>query len=197
MTGVRAVSRVGLLVLALGLLTACAVPGRAPGVVRYDLGLAVAEPVAATASLPSLALNVQASAGLDGAAMHYRLSYADARQLHAYALARWRQAPAELVQQRLHAALSRHYALRQPGSGAGRELKVSLEEFSQVFVAPDQSQGVLRLRISVLQASQLVAQRDVVIERPAPSPDAAGGVQALAAATDAAVIELLPWLLAQ
>ena len=38
------------------------------------------------------------------------------------------------------------------------------------------------------------AQRMVVAQRPAPSPDAPGGVRALGDATDAAVDELLQWL---
>ena len=40
----------------------------------------------------------------------------------------------------------------------------------------------------------MMAQRTVVVQRPAPSADAAGGVRALGAATDAAVDELAQWL---
>ena len=40
----------------------------------------------------------------------------------------------------------------------------------------------------------LVAQRTLAVQRPAPSLDAAGGVRALSAATDAAIDELAQWL---
>lgn len=202
MTGVWLACRVVLVCAALGVLAACALPERAPSLARYDFGASAATPAIASARLlPSLAISVQAAPVLDGTAMRYRLMYADVLQLRSYALSRWTLPPAELVQQRVREALSRQYVLRQPGAGAGRELRIALEEFSQVFAAPDQSKGVLRLRMTLLQASskesQVMAQRDLVIERPAPSLDAAGGAHALAAATDAAVAELLPWLLSQ
>jgi cholesterol transport system auxiliary component len=37
----------------------------------------------------------------------------------------------------------------------------------------------------------------VIVQRPAPSADAAGGVRALSAATDAAAEELVDWLAQQ
>jgi cholesterol transport system auxiliary component len=41
---------------------------------------------------------------------------------------------------------------------------------------------------------KLVGQRNVIVQRPAPSSDAPGGVQALTAATDAAIEEIDQWL---
>lgn len=77
-------------------------------------------------------------------------------------------------------------------------LHLDIDEFSQQFQSADASRGVLRLRASLLRsgsgAEQVLAQREYLIERPAPGADAAGGVQALAAATDAAVTELVQWL---
>lgn len=185
--------------LAAALLTACALPERAPAPLRYDFGppgAAAAE--AAPAARPPLALRLQASPALDTPAMLYRLGYADAQQLRAYGQSRWAMVPAELVQQRLREGLGREYALLPADGGGPRLLYLELEEFSQLFTAPAESSGLLRLRASVLQRTaggeQLLAQRVLQVQRPAATPDAAGGVRALTAATDAAVAELAQWL---
>jgi len=41
----------------------------------------------------------------------------------------------------------------------------------------------------------LASKRSVIVQRPAPTADASGGVRALTAATDAAVQEIDAWLL--
>jgi cholesterol transport system auxiliary component len=184
---------------ALLLLSACALPERAPAPQRYDFGPAtVSADADAPAARPVLALRVQSSAALEGTAMLYRLAYADAQQLRAYAQSRWVMAPAELLQQRLRAGLARHYTLPPPGEGGARLLYIELEEFSQQFTAPAESHGLLRLRASVVQRTatgdQLLAQRELQLQQPAASADAPGGVRALAAASDAAVAELVQWL---
>ena len=77
-------------------------------------------------------------------------------------------------------------------------LRVELEEFSQLFDSATASTGLLRLRATAVQASsrgeKLLGQRSIIVQRPAPSADAAGGVRALTAATDAAVEEIDQWL---
>ncbi len=184
------------------LLTACALPERAPAPLHYDFG----PPVAITSASPSdlrpvLALRVQASPALDSPAMLYRLAYADAQQLRAYSQARWAMAPAELLQQRVREGLGRSFALPPSGEAAPRVLHIELEEFSQLFTAAQESSGLLRLRASLLQRTaaceQLLAQRELQLQQPAASADAAGGVRALGAATDAAVTELVLWLQTQ
>ena len=195
---VTAVTRWSWLLMAT-LLSACALPERALAPLRYDFG----PPVATTSASPSgqravLALRVQASPALDGPAMLYRLAYADAQQLRAYSQSRWALAPAELVQQRLREGLGRSFALPPAGESAPRLVHVELEEFSQLFTAPQESSGLLRLRVSLLQRSaggeQLLAQRDWQLQQPAPSADAAGGVRALNVATETVVTELVQWL---
>lgn len=191
--------------LVLGLLAGlggCAVPERAAGPTLYDFGVAgspaQAAPNAASAQLPALALSLQASSALEGPAIYYRLGYADAQQLRAYTLARWTMPPGELVQQRVREGLGRQYTVLRPGEGAQRLLQLELEEFSQVFEAPAQSSGLVRWRATLRQrqatGERLLAQRSFVVQRPAPSADAAGGVRALGAAVDAAVTELVQWL---
>ncbi len=191
------------LVLSVALLTACAgLPERAPAPVRYDFGPASGGAVPAAASLrPLLALRVQASPALDSPAMLYRLAYADAQQLRAYSQARWALLPAELLHQRLRDGLGRSFSLLPVGETAPRVLHVELDEFSQLFTAPQESSGLLRLRVSVLERTaggeQLLAQRDWQLQQPAPSADAAGGVRALHAATEMVVTELVQWLQTQ
>ena len=77
-------------------------------------------------------------------------------------------------------------------------LRVELEEFTQLFESPTASTGLLRLRATALRASpqgeKLLGQRSFIVQRPAPSADAAGGVRALTAATDAVVEEVEQWL---
>lgn len=188
-----------LLTVPVVLLAACAaLPERAPAPLRYDFGpsaAVLAQPAPGTR--PLLALRVQASPALDGPAMLYRLAYADAQQLRAYSQSRWAMAPAELVQQRLREGLGRQFVLPS-GDVAPRLLLIELEEFSQLFSSPEQSAGLLRLRATLLQRTaggeQLLAQRELQLQQPAASADAAGGVRALGAATDAAVTELVQWL---
>lgn len=188
------------LVLA-GALSGCALPQRGPSPLLYDFGVRTpsAMPAApAAAALPALAVTVQATPAFDGNAMLYRLAYADGQQLRAYTQARWAMPPAELVQQRLREGLSGQFTVLRPGEDAPRVLQLELEEFSQVFDATDKSSGQLRLRATVRQrlpsGERMMAQRTVVVKRPAPSADAAGGVRALSTATDAAVDELAQWL---
>ena len=186
-----------LIVVSALLLSACAaLPERAVAPQRYDFGPPAA-PVAVAAQRPPLGLRVQASLALEGTAMLYRLAYADAQQLRAYTQARWAMAPAELLAQRLRSGLGRDYTLPPEGEGASRVLHVTLEEFSQVYTAPEQSHGLLRLRVSLLQDGRLLAQRELQLQQPAARADAAAGVRALGATVDAMVTELVQWLQTQ
>ena len=190
-------------------LTGCALPDKAARPMSYDFGPGplTTPPSDRRAPLPPLVLaEVQAGPALGSPAMLYRLLYADAKQLQPYALARWSMPPAELLRQRLADTLGQRRALLGPGDGASTStgmttLRLTLEEFSQLFDSPQQSRGLLRLRATVSQAGpggeQLLAQRSIIVQRPAPSADAAGGVRALSAATDAAAEELVAWLAQQ
>ena len=160
---------------------------------------------------------------LDNTALLYRLTYANDQQLRPYAGARWSTPPAQLVRQRLREKLSERrpvfgardgLALARPVAPAlpgarpvasdgtpetlPLRLRLELEEFSHLFTAPEASVGVIRLRATLIDISRggerLVGQRHIVVQRPATSSDAPGGVRALTAATDAAIDELDQWL---
>jgi cholesterol transport system auxiliary component len=191
-------------------LTGCATPDRPTRAALYDLGAgaAVPQPAAQNSALAPIALpDVDASGSLEGTAMLYRLGYADANELRPYAHARWSAPPALLVRQRLRQQLGRDRAVLdfaesaamvRTGGVAPRILRIDLEEFSQSFESQSQSSGLVRLRATLLDntaaGEKLVAQRSFVVQRPAPTADAGGGVRALAAATDAAAEEVAQWL---
>jgi len=199
--------------LACGLLLAacfsgCALVDKPSRAMVYDFGPGAPDaPVAkATDSLGVLALSeVEADSALDDKAVLYRLIYTDAQQLLPYAQARWSMAPAQLVRQRLREVLGLRRTVLSPGDGnlTGSKpvmvLRVQLEEFSQLFDAPGQSSGLVRLRATLVQASpgedRLLGQRSFAVQRPAPTPDARGGVRALTAATNTAVEEIEQWLM--
>ena len=210
-TGFSAMCGIGLLFLFL--LSACAVPGPTPRAAIYDFGPGplTTEASTETAKLPSLVIEmVDINPALDSTAMLYRLAYADSQQLRPYSLARWSMTPTQLLRQRLRAHLAQRYTLVTPGDEAERasapraaarpllSLRIELEEFSQLFSAPESSVGLLRLRATVAPAGGAtgphVAQRSVIMQRSAPSPDAPGGARALSAAVDAAAQDLERWL---
>jgi len=184
-----------------------------PDVYDFGPGAVAATPPAYTAgaaqALPPLALADIETVGLPEAssALLYRLAYANAQQLQPYTQARWSQPPATLMQQALRERLGRQRAVLSGDDGLatllgqGRMptvLRAQLEEFSQVFDAPQQSHALVHLRVSVADGSMrgetLVAQRLFVVQRPAATPDAAGGARALAEAAAQAADELSLWL---
>ena len=151
--------------------------------------------------------DIDAAGALEGTAVLYRLGYADNHQLRPYAQARWSAPPPQLVRQRLREQIGRDRIVLNPGEGAAlarsggllpRALRIELEEFSHYFESPARSVGLLRLRATLLEntagGEKLLAQRNVVVQRPAPTADAAGGVRGLTAAVDAAADELVQWL---
>lgn len=194
------------------LLAGCkALPDKPVRPTLYDFGPVA--PTAAVAAAPTsparsaLVLpEVEVSGILETPALLYRLGYDDPHQLRPYAFARWSGPPGELVRQRLRDVLGRERAVLDPAAGAAIArrgtpppvLRVELEEFSQLFDAPNDSKGVLRLRCTLLEntagGERLVAQRSFEVQRPAPSADATGGVRALTAATEAAAQDIARWL---
>lgn len=177
--------------------------------VLYDLGPGQLAPAVEQPPLPALALaDVQSAGPVDGStAVHYRLAYADARQLRPYQSARWSQPPAQLLEQRLRAVLGERRAVlradkaliaARQGQAPTAVLRVELEEFSQIFTSEQGSTGVVRLRATLVEPTptgeQLLGQRLFVAQQAATSADAAGGTRALAEATQQAAQALAQWL---
>ncbi|WP_341916827.1 ABC-type transport auxiliary lipoprotein family protein [Polaromonas sp. YR568] len=210
----RVGGRFGLMVLVVLALGACsALPDKPLRAALYDFGpgLSSTQPATRQAPLPPLALSDISTPGgaLDNQAVLYRLAYADAQQLRPYSQARWSMPPAQLVRQRLRETLGRDRAIFNAGEGPAlnrsaalgatpRTLQLQLEEFSHLFQSPASSTGLVRLHATLVEntpsGEKLLAQRYFTVQRPATSADAAGGVRALTAATDAAIEEISQWL---
>ncbi|MEO6017107.1 MAG: ABC-type transport auxiliary lipoprotein family protein [Polaromonas sp.] len=198
--------------LAIVVLGGCSgLPDKPTRATMYDFGPGpLTAPATRQAPLPPLALDQIATAGgaLDNMAVLYRLGYADAQQLRPYAQARWSMPPAQLVRQRLVDQLGQRRAIFHAGAPLALNrsqnaalpllLRLDLDEFSQLFTAPEASVGLIRLRATLVEVTpageKLLGQRNVVVQRPAPTGDAPGGVRALTAATDAAIEEIDQWL---
>ena len=116
--------------------------------------------------------------------------------------------PAQLVRQRLRERLSQRRVVLNAREGVALNrvqnaslpmLRLELEEFSQLFSAPDASVGLIRLHATLVDITpageKLVGQRSFGVQRPASSADAPGGVRALTEATEAAIEEIEQWLL--
>ncbi|MFZ2974362.1 MAG: ABC-type transport auxiliary lipoprotein family protein [Ferribacterium limneticum] len=175
------------------LLSACFTAGKRGGdspLAIYDFGTAPASLLATPRKQP-LALEVRAPLWFDSQGIDYRLAYVDVARLREYARARWAGPPAQMIQQRLMQQLD--YSIS--GQGQARcVVRVEITEFSQVFITPESSKGVLQGRATLLDRSRRqVAELDLKIEKSAVSQDARGGVGALSSAVEQLAADLLAW----
>lgn len=193
-------ARLGLALL-LGTLAACGTP--APRITVYDFGPgATSVPLSnRMAPLPPVLLaEVEAAPSLDTTAVLYRLAYADAQQLRPYAQARWSMPPSQLLRQRLREILGQRRSVLAPLDAVAPgtlTLRIELEEFSQLFSTPQNSAALVRLRATLGRSgnpAKPLAQTAFVLQIPSGSADAAGGVRALAEASDAVVLQLGEWM---
>jgi cholesterol transport system auxiliary component len=161
---------------------------KAPPKTEFDFG-----PEPSASDSPALTeaqlviFDVSAPAWMDGTAMYYRLAYQNAAVPLPYAESEWVMSPAALLTQRLRSSAAVY------GDGGARLVGVhtpavyrvhsELLEFEQIFDAPGRSHGVLRLR-ATLESDGVWTQRTFAIDRPAPTPNAAGGVTALVECTE-------------
>lgn len=178
------------------LVAGCATPQPPAPKAVYDFGPMLSASAAAQGTrAAAVALpEIEAGAGLDSPALLYRLQYDNAQQLRPYASARWSVPPSQLVRTRLRDTLAAQGPVLATEGYSPWVLRIELDEFSQLFSSPQQSEGVVRLRVSLLKNEQLAAQTTLLARAAAPSQDAAGGVRALTAATDEAVRQLASWL---
>jgi len=187
-----------------------ALPDKPARATLYDFGPGIAATSATTApaALPTLALaEFESNSRLDGTQILYRLGYADANELRPYGQSRWSQPPAQLLRQRLRDTLAERRTVLGPEESATiarskgevpDTLRISLDEFSHYFDSASSSVGLVRLRATLIRGTtggdRVLGQRIFTVRRPAPSADAPGGVKALAAASDAAVAEVVQWV---
>ena len=181
--------------LAFGVLAAgCAGNPAAISDIRYDLG--PPSPAASAGTLPAVkVLDVTASDNLESDKLIYRLSYADAQQTASYANSHWTMAPSQPLTQRLRGALSSRGTVLTGADGVHAPvLKVDLSEFEQVFDSQSESHAAVTARATLTQNGKVIGQRTFIARAPSSSADAAGGAQALAAASDDLVAQISAWL---
>ena len=120
------------------------------------------------------------------------------------------QPPAQLLQQRLREQLGQRRPVLTADQGAAQArnpaangqlpwvLTVELEEFSQIFSSPTASAGIVRVRATVVDlgrtGQQLRGQRVFIVQQPARTADAAGGVAALTSAATQVASDVEQWL---
>ena len=187
-------------VLLTGVLAAgCAAHAPAPEVYDFD----AIEPAPAPATQLNASITVppvSAPTWLATTAVSYRLGFSPPYVPRAYAHSRWVAPPAELLTARLRQLLAVANAgftlTRGAVAAGGYRLDVTLEQLEQVYSAPDVSRSLVSLRATLSSArdGHVLAQRSFQAGRPAPSPNAAGGVRALVQGSDECLAEMLRWL---
>ncbi|HZW11730.1 MAG TPA: ABC-type transport auxiliary lipoprotein family protein [Noviherbaspirillum sp.] len=184
-------------IVAMLLAAGCAGNQSSPTTV-YDLGPLDTRQATAIPGLPPVAIaEIQGPGWLDSTLIFYRLNYSNTQQPKPYAHARWTMPPAQLLLQRLKVRITQAGGVAVAASHGATNvpvLRVEADEFSQNFDAPDSSTAQVGLRASVYKGRTLVAHKGFLRQVPAPSADAEGGVKALAAASDAAITDLMMWL---
>ncbi len=182
------------------ILSGCAMNSQ-PQSVLYDLGppSSMPEGPALPAGMPPLIVfQVNSPDWLDSTKMYYRLEHVNAQQARFYTLSRWNMAPSKLFRDRLKSRIvsagGEIGGGRVPKEGQLR-LIVHVEDFSQYFKDDANSEARIALRVSVLDKDgSMIAQKGFLHTVAAKSPDAPGGAQALSAATDDVISEILAWV---
>jgi len=186
-------------VLALCALSGCSLfPSKAPPKTNFDFGPeSTASVSSATPSPVHIVVHqITAPTWMEGTAMYYRLAYQNAAVPMPYAESDWVMSPAALLTQRLRSNVAGKDSETVHASmhaAAFYSLHAELLEFEQIFDAPDRSRGVLRLR-ATLEGEGTRVQRTFTVERPARTPNAAGGVIALTECSDEVVRSIAEWV---
>ena len=177
--------------LALALLAGCA-SGSKPPVETYDFG------IAGSAATPPgqdvFIAEVRAAEWLSATDMLYRLEYRNPRVLTPYSASRWAGAPAAMLMIRLRQSVG------NAASARGRQIKCSLalflSEFSQVFASERDSRAVMHIRATLTDTAttERALVREFRIERPAPTPNAAGAAAAFSGIATSLADELNAWI---
>lgn len=191
-----------LLLILLGCALAAGCASRSESPALYDLG-----PLRATQAgnhengLPALIIaEISAPAWLDSQQMYFRLSYANQQQTRPYARSRWSMAPPQLFGQRLKARIAQAGGVvlsATDGATSLPVLRVDADEMIQDFDSASHSSARISVRASLFDGRSLLAQKTFSRQAVAPSADAAGGVSAMAEASDALIDDIMQWLAAQ
>jgi cholesterol transport system auxiliary component len=177
---------------------------RAP-IASYDLGQDESRESAPATRLAAVFVVHEPSGPLHlvGHDMLYRLLFDEPARLRRFANSQWALSPLQMIGERVRGRLAfaaeHGGAVPDYGIAADFWVRLTVEEFCQVFDAPGSSRGMVRLRVVLLRgrSRSFVAQETFGAQEPAPSADARGGAQALGRAADAAVGAAVSWIVAQ
>lgn len=183
-------------------LTACLPrPKPQPETQLYDFGppAPVAQGGMPLIATPVVVRPAEAPLWMDSPAVFYRLAYNEPARIRTYAFSRWVASPVRLIGDLLRRRVAETSATVVAADEEDRRgeflLQVQLEEFSQVFDSPRESRVVIRARAALVRHAtrEVGAQSAFAIDRPAPSPNAAGAVQGLAEASRELTDRIVLW----
>lgn len=180
------------------LLSACSLP-RAESPALFDLGPLRTDATApALPALPPVAVaNITTPGWLDRPLMYFRFNYENDQNPRPYAHSRWTMPPAQLIAQRIKWRITQAGGVALSASDSTLDvpvLRIETDDFTQYFDSPNRSIGQVVLRASVFRGHTLLGQKTFTRQAPAPTPNAEGGARALAAASDAAIADMMQWL---
>lgn len=177
--------------LVVTLLAGCATGSRAP-VQIYDFGPADSAMIATRPDV--FVADVRAADWLNTTDMLYRLEYRDPRLLAPYGSSRWAGIPAAMLTARLRMYVGNGQSARDRQTKC--TLTLYLSEFSQIFKSEHDSVAVTHLRATLNESGsdKRALVREIKIERPTPSADAAGAAAAFAESVKLAATELNGWV---
>ena len=180
-----------IMLLAIVLLAGCATGSKQP-VEIYDFGIPAA--VVPPAGQDVFLADVRAAEWLSTTEMLYRLEYRNPRNLAPYSASRWAGSPAHMLTIRLRQSVGNGTSAR--GRQAKCSLTLFLSEFSQVFASEQDSRAVMHMRATLTDTAtaERALVREFRIERPAPTPNAAGEAAAFSEITTSAAKELNAWI---
>ena len=186
-------------ILSVFLLGACAIGDGRPPATLYDFGpLKTDNLVHLPDNMPVIRTRVHAPEWMSENLMYYRLNYINDQQVRFYTESSWNTIPSKLFKNRLDTYLATGgstvtgYSTTSPTL----TLRVYIEDFGQHFTSPSTSIGHVSLRTSLFRGKDLIAQKSFTRDIPSTTADAAGGVRAMAQASDAIIADILNWMVA-
>ena len=172
---------IGLLLFStLFFMSGCSISPKQPAV--HDFGL----PASISTDKAQSTVTVDAPSWLWDDRIRYRQLYASSTRVGFYALDLWIAPPPELFEQLLLAyGKTRNYSL-----------VIRLQDFAQLFDAPDRARVILRFSVEAYSGdnNKKIGAREFYLERPAATPDAAGAVNGFALLARQAVDGIQHWL---
>jgi len=181
--------------LATGFLFGCTIGVKStPPVAVYDFGLP-ASSLVEPGKWSALALDLTSPAWVESPDVSYRLLHEAPLMRRQYAQSRWAGAPGTLLARHLRQQLG--LVSSSENVAVNCRLSIDLQEFSQLFVTPEQARAVLQATVRLIDARhRSLAEQRFQVESPAPSADATGGVQALLVVSRDFGRQLSDWLTA-